>query len=822
MRSYLRPLPFFVAGGFLFMVMPSCTHDIPADADLVHTPGGSDGPSGMGGSGSSQTATPPTVTPRPDDEVLAGGVAGPAVTKMECPALPTYTDKFSTGYWEAQDPQVKQVLGRMNLQQKIAQMQGVPLASGNKEQYTDIQRSQDVQLDSSTTIRGYMYRDGPHGLNLDALQEDRKSDTSYSTVMPVTVLRAAMFDPEQEFEVGAAMGDETAASRNTMLLVPCMNILRHPLWGRAQETYSEDTYLTGRMASAMTLGVQQYVTGCAKHFAANNIENGRMTQDAEMDEQTLRETYGRHFRMVVQDGGNGCIMASYNLINGKKSTQNKHLLTDILRDDFKFRGLVLSDWWAMPPPNQVPVTDASTAKGFAAEAVNAGLDIEVPWINNFAQLEAVVGSEVSQQTIDTAVEHILEQKFRFKSAFGRLGDADSGTPLSLKAPTSKLVNGQIEMNEAHLDVSEKAAIKGMVLLKNDNNNLPIQAGKKVAMVGMQIPYQLRSTKPKSGVFDFVKDIGQGDRGSSRVNSDPKKTIGAFDGMTMAAGMHGATVTASSTVDDAVMAADFVVVMVGNTPAVEGEEYALPSGGDRKTLDLPAGEDDLVAQVAALGKPMAVVIQAGSVVNMPWLASVPSVVMAWYPGQRGGAALGKLLFGDENFSGRLPISWANNLDELAEFHNPSNKTTMDYFLGYRWYDHKNLTPLLPFGFGLSYTKFDYLGLQVPCSSVKKNGVIDVKVDIKNSGTVAGEEVAMVFVSFPQLNGARRSVKELKGFQRVSLQPGEAKRVTIPVRVKDLDYYDMTQNKWVIETGTHTIKVGPNAGTLPLMDTVQVVD
>jgi beta-glucosidase len=829
MRSYLRLVPVVVAGGFAGLVQQSCKHDIPDDAYLADdgtgntgngTAGSSTNPTGGSGPvGPDGTGIPPVVTPRPEDEVLADGTS-PAVTKAACASNPGYTDKYSTGYWEKQDPAVKDIVGRMTTGQKIQQMQGVPVQNF-KTQYTDIQRSVDVQLDASTTIRGYMYRDGPHGLNLDALQEDRKSETSYSTVFPVTALRAAMFDPEMEYQIGAAMGDETAASRNTMLLVPCMNILRNPLWGRSQETYSEDTYLTGRMASAMTLGVQQYVVGCAKHWAANNIESGRMTQDSVMDEQTLRETYGRHFRMVVQDGGNGCVMASYNKVNGTKATQNRHLLTDVLRTDFKFRGLVLSDWWAMPPAGQTIVTDGPTAQRNAAEAANAGLDIEVPWINNYAQLAAVVGvgKPVSEATITAAATRVLEQKFRFKSAYGKLGDATSGTTLSLKAPSTRLEAGQIAGNEAHLDIARQAAVKGMVLLKNESNTLPIPSGKKVAVVGMKIAYSLQSTKPRNGVFDFARDIGLGDRGSSRVNADPAKTKGALVGITEAGAEFGATVTASETIDEAVNGADFIVVMVGNTPDVEGEEYAIKSGGDRKSLSLPAGEDDLVAQVAALGKPMAVVIQAGSVVAMPWLDQVPSVVMAWYPGQYGGLALGQLLFGKENFSGRLPITWANNLEELDVFHDPSNATKMDYFIGYRHYDQKGITPLRPFGYGLSYTTFEYKALQTPCSSVKKDGVIDVKVDIKNTGTVAGEEVPMIFVSFPE-TGARRSKKELKGFARVLLQPGETKRVTIPVRVKDLDYYDMTKNAWVIESGSYTFKAGPNAGDLPLTDTVVV--
>ncbi|HYQ18193.1 MAG TPA: glycoside hydrolase family 3 C-terminal domain-containing protein [Polyangiaceae bacterium] len=826
MRSYLRLVPIVVSGGFLIMAQPSCGHEavpgVQADNGSSNTTNNTtsnttNNTTNNPGTGGSGTGDVPVITGPIAGSSTVEDISGP-VTKAECPSNPTYRDTYSVGYQEQRDPRVEQTLKAMTTDMKIKQLQGVPLSNG-QTQYTDIQRSQDVELDASTTIRGYMYRDGPHGVNLDALQADRKSSTSYSTVFPTTVTRSATFDPEIEYKVGEAMGDETAASRNTMLLIPCMNILRNPLWGRAQETYGEDTFHTGRMASAMTLGTQQWVAGCAKHFAANNIENGRMTQDAEMDEQTLRETYGRHFRMVIQDGGTACIMASYNLINGVKSTQNKHLLTDILRNDFKFRGLVISDWWAMPPAGQTFVSDAATAQANAADAVNAGLSIEVPWINNFAQLGAVVGTRVSNEQLDKAAGYILEQKFRFGAAYGKLGDS---TPLSKKVPTSQLVDAQI-YNEDHLKIAKQAAVEGMVLLKNESSTLPIQAGKKVAVVGLRIPYTLQSTNPRQGTFDFAKDIGLGDRGSSRVNADPAQTVGAFAGITASGAKHTATVTASNSVDDAVNGADFVVVMVGNTPDVEGEEYAIPSGGDRTSLDLKSGQNELITQVAALGKPMVVVIQAGGIVSMPWLSSVPAVVMAWYPGERGGAALGDLLFGDESFSGRLPVTWSNSLDELDLFHDPSNRTHMDYFIGYRHYDNKGLKPLFPFGYGLTYTKFDYVAMQTGCSSVKKDGVVDVKVDIKNSGDKAGTEVVQVYVSFPTTT-ARRSKKELKGFARITLAAGETKRLTIPVRVKDLDYYDMTKNAWVIDSGSYKFMVGPNANdeSLTLMDTVNVVD
>jgi beta-glucosidase len=267
----------------------------------------------------------------------------------------------------------------------------------------------------------------------------------------------------------------------------------------------------------------------------------------------------------------------------------------------------------------------------------------------------------------------------------------------------------------------------------------------------------------------------------------------------------------------------VVVVVGLTPGDEGEEYALPSGGDRSTLTLPDNQDALVQQVAALGKPMVVVIESGGIVNMPWLAQVPAVVMAWYPGQQGGLALAQLLFGQENFSGKMPVAWPQQSD-LPVFKDTGTTTEMDYFLGYRYYDENGITPIFPFGHGLSYSSFAYgASLELGCPSADKNGVIPVTVDVTNDSTIAGEEVVFAFVSYPTTT-ARRSEKELKGFAKVRLEPNETRSVTIPIRVQDLKYWQGdASGQWVVESGPVEIMVGGSArdADLTLRGTVNVL-
>jgi beta-glucosidase len=619
-----------------------------------------------------------------------------------------------------------------------------------------------------------------------------------------------------EYRIGAAMGDETLASGNTLLLAPAVNVLRHPAWGRSQEVYGEDPYVAGRLGTAFVAGVQQYVPACVKHYAANNIENGRSSSNSQMDEQTLREMYVRHFEMIIRDAGVACVMASYNLVNGEKATQSKHLLTDLLRDDFGFKGFVMSDWWAMPPGTAGSSTDALQAN--AAEAILAGLDMELPWSYNYQHIEAITGNQgqpVAESVITESATRILTQKYRFDVE--KMGE----TP-GLRAPTTTLSEqGSIEDNQAHIELAQEAALKGMTLIKNDGGTLPIDRGAidRIAVIGADVTYHVVNTDNADGTIHFATDLRLGDLGSGRVFADPAKSSGPFAGIQNAAGA-GITVT-SGNAASAVGAADVVVVIAGLTPEDEGEEYT--GAGDRPSFALDPKHDankqnNLITAVAALGKPTIVVLEGGSVIDMPWLAQVDAVVHAWYPGMDGGNALGKLLFGDASPSGKLPVTWPRSWNDLPVF-NAGTTTVMDYYLGYRWFDEHAIEPLYPFGYGLSYTTFEYEHLQVPCSDVTKNGVVDVKVDITNTGTVAGDEIAFLFVSFPDAT-ARRPAKELKGFHRVSLEPGQTKRITFRLRVADLKYWDSDGNRWEVASGPVEIRVGPNAADLPLLDTMTV--
>ena len=813
----------------VLFTLAACGHPTPPGGTGSGTAGSSAGgasPSG-GGASNAGTGNPSggMMTGSAGTDVISvggNGSAGAAV-KMSCPGGAADPLPYTGGY--KADPAVRQaaqaMASSMSDTERAQQMRGLP-QSGTANY--NVFRQED---NTAKGVKAFFFRDGPRGVNLNANGDD-KSD--FSTSFPVAIARGAAFDVDLEYHIGEAIGDETLVSGNTMILAPTVNVLRHPAWGRTQETYGEDPFLLGRLGSAFVVGVQEYVAACAKHYAANNIENGRGTANATMDEQTLRELYARHFEMIVKEGGVSSVMASYNQVNGTYATQNKHLLTDLLRTDMGFEGFVLSDWWAMPNGNSVPLPAASTLQGTAKDAVAAGMDMELPWSYNYSTLPALVtAGQLTSAQLTTAAARIIEQKMRFKV------DKMSGA-IGLKAPSTTYNAGTsaVENNQAHIDLATKAAQESMVLLKNEGNVLPIDKTKvhSIAVIGSNVSYPGLSVKSQDGgtSIDFTTNIRTGDLGSSRVFADPAKSSGPFAGIQAAAGA-GITVTRGNTAAAAANA-DFVVVVVGLTPLDEGEEYT--GAGDRKTFALDgktsATQDALVAAVAALKKPMVVVIEGGSVIDMPWLASVPAVVMAWYPGMTGGKALGSLLLGDANFGGKLPLSWPASWNDEPEFANGSGTTAMGYYLGYRWFDRPGNTtkPLFPFGFGLSYTTFGYSNLQVPCSDVPKDGVVNVTVDVANTGTKAGDEVVFLFVAYPNAGTVRRPAKELKGFTRVTLAApdaanptnGSAKRVTIPLRVKDLKYWDMTNSKWDVQTGPVQVLVGPSSDKLTLMDTFTV--
>jgi beta-glucosidase len=643
------------------------------------------------------------------------------------------------------DPRVEVVLSSMTVAEKVEQMAGFI-------QGAEMFATPDNE---NAGIRGFKFRDGPRGVRLES---------GTATCFPVAVARGASWDLDLERRVGAAIAAETRGLGHNCLLAPTINTLRHPGWGRSQETYGEDPWFLGKMGTASVLGIQQHVPACVKHFAGNNIEDTRMTNNAVIDEQNLRENYTRQFEMVLKDSDVACVMAAYNKVNGNYCCENIPLLRKLLKEEWEFDGFVVSDWFAA-------VTTVESALG--------GLDVEMPWRMMFAGLQmAVTGGQVSEEVLDEAVERILRIKFKF--GFALLNEPYTGTPDVVEGPE-------------HIALAREAGRKGMVLLKNEAETLPIDrsATTKLAVVGR-----------------YATEVRLGDAGSSNVT--PSYAITPYLGLKNGAGKDFEVVTSEDA--SAAEGADVAVVVIALSQQDEGEAWN--GGGDRDTLDVSADQENLVLEVAAKAQKTVVVMEAGGAITMEkWKGAADAIVMAWYPGMEGGKALAEVLYGDKNFSGRLIQTWPVKWDDEPVFGNHQDETEYEYLHGYRHFDDKGIKPLYPFGFGLSYTTFEYSNLVIPCEGVSPEGRLLVTVDIENTGNRKGVEVAQLYVSYPE-SAARRPPKELKGFARVEVAKGEKITVEIPVQIPDLAYFDTDKHGWIVEEVRHTVHVGPDAGNLPL--------
>jgi len=677
-----------------------------------------------------------------DPEERGGGPGGGGGSGEEVPSGCGDVPEVDARTLET-DERVGIVLAGMTLREKVDQMAGFEMGA-------ELFATPD---NPRANVRGFRFRDGPRGVRLEE---------GTATCFPVAVARGAAWDRDLERRVGAAMGAEVKGLGHNLLLAPTVNTLRHPGWGRSQETYGEDPFHLGAMGAAFTRGVQSHVPACVKHFAGNNIEDTRMTNNAVIDEQSLRENYLRQFRTVVREADVACVMSAYNKVNGQYCSENDHLLREVLKGEWGFDGFVVSDWFA--------------AKSTVESAV-AGLDVEMPWRSHYSRLESVVsGGQVPEEVIDEAVTRILRIKFKF--GFALLDEPVEADP-------------SVVESEAHVALAREAARKGMVLLKNAGGVLPLRRDEpmRLAVVGR-----------------WADRARLGDNGSSRVT--PSYAVTPFQGLEDLAGEHVEVVTG----DDASAAegADVAVVVAALTQADEGEAWN--GGGDREALTVSEAHEALVHEVAALVDRTIVVLEAGGpIVTEAWLDEVEGLVMAWYPGMEGGHALAELLFGDASFSGRLPQTWPKRLEDEPPFGNKQAETEYPYLHGYRHF--ADIEPRFPFGFGLGYTEFEYADLVVPCETVTAGGRLDLRVDVINRGDVAGAEVVQVYVGFPNTE-VRRPSLELAGFERVELAPGERRTVTVPVSIRDLAYWDVQAGAWRVEAVEHVVHVGRNARDLPL--------
>ncbi len=656
----------------------------------------------------------------------------------------------------ALEQRVDELVSQMTLEEKILQMAGAG-SDGAPFSVPGVER---------LGVPTFEMSDGPRGVQAGG----------GNTQLPVGMMRGATWDPEVERRVGEVMGRELRAVGGNVLLAPTINILSHPSWGRAQETYGEDVHHLSRMGVAFVEGVQEYALANPKHYAANNIENTRFEVDVNVDERTLREIYLPHFRAAVVEGRAASIMTAYNLVNGEYCAENDHLVREILKTEWGFDGFALSDW-ILGTRSTVP-------------SALAGLDIEMPVARFYGDLllEAVVAGEVPEELIDDAIKRMVRKKLQFR----------------LDEPSN--VDPSVIASDEHLAVAQEAAEKGAVLLKNESAALPLDesALSRLAVVG------LLADTPNTG-----------DTGSS--NTSPSFIVTPLQGIEEAVGSavtidHIGKDSLEPADETFIQQADAAIVVSGLTSDDEGE--GLIAAGDRLELGLSPERVALIQNVAALNPRTIVVLEGGSAITMgDWLPDIEALLMAWYPGQMGGHAIANLLFGDANPSGKLPLTIPRSVDDLPPFDAISKSVTYQYFHGYRHIDREGLDPQFEFGFGLSYTTFAIDELQADRSSAAAEDIVRFSVDVTNTGSVAGAEVVQLYVTYPGSVVARANL-ELKGFQKVTLEPGETQTVEIELPVNSLAYYDVAESAWVLEGLTHEVHVGTSSRDLPLSTTLTV--
>jgi beta-glucosidase len=736
----------------------------------------------------------------------AGGTGGGPPVPPDDATCTMYTDP-RVHILTPQDPLASSLVQSMTQEQKLALLSGDPTVCGAPNWNCDFNGT--AIPGTSPPIPVFKMRDGPRGLHTQAGSGDAGAATS---TWAVAGSRAAAFDLDLEYRVGKAQGKEMRALKIDMSLAPTINTLRHPRWARAQETYGEDPVLQGLMGAAFTRGIQQGedaqggVPACPKHFAGNDTDNNRQSVMMNMDEQTLRENYALPFQIVVEDADPACIMAAYNGVNGNWSAENKHLLTDILHTNWGWTGFVVSDWWA--------------TKNNGAASMNSGLDYEMPDKTAFQQLpQALASGTVQSSRIDEAAKRVLNARIKFKQL----------DPSYLNSP----LDTAIANNQAHKDLARETAEKGTVLLKNDGI-LPL--GPKATTVGSGLATVKsivflgpdRALPNLAAVSSAGQASGLGDRGSS--NSRPGYAVSLLQGVQSLPAAAGITVTQSANAADA-STADVAIIPVSMAHEDEGE--AFDGGQDRQNCNLtnphplhwPAGNKPaaFINAAAAANPNVIVVLMVGSAVLMEdWMASAKGIVQTFYPGQEGGTAFAKLLFADINFSAKVPFTVAQNEADYPAFQNNVAQAQVAYLHGYRKFEAENLKPRLWFGSGLSYTRYEYSDLKILCTNgITEAGRLNVQVTVKNAGTMAGDEIVQLYVG--STTTARRPKKELKAFARVTLAPGESKNVQLMVPTRDLAYWNMTQNAWVVEkvgtatnaTGEHTVFVGPSADPATLL-------
>ncbi len=651
---------------------------------------------------------------------------------------------------------IQDVLSRMTLEEKAGMCSGL-----------DFWHLKAVER---LGVPSVMVSDGPHGLRKQEEEGDHLgiNDSIKAVCFPPAVLSACSFDRELMHAFGDVIGKEAQATDVSVVLGPGVNMKRSPLCGRNFEYYSEDPYLAGELAAAFVQGVQSHHVGTSvKHFAANSQETRRMTCSSDVDERTLREIYLPAFEKAVKQAQPYTVMCSYNRVNGTFASENDWLLNHVLRDEWGFQGMVMSDWGAVN----------ERVKGLAS-----GLELEMPACGGYTDrqiVEAVRNGQLDEAVLDRAVERLLTLIFRWT-------ENREALPFTLE--------------EDHA-FARHVAEESMVLLKNDSV-LPLKKDEKILFVG-----------------EYAKVPRYQGGGSSHINSfkvsDALTAAATYAGVKYAKGFSGQEdrydeVLAAEAIE-AAKEADKVIVFAGLPESFESEGY------DRTHMDLPTCQNRLIKELCETNPNLVVVLYNGAPVTMPWLDKVKGLLEAYLGGQAGGEAVAAILFGAVNPSGKLAESLPIKLSDNPAYLNFGGKEKVEYhegvFIGYRYYDKKEMQVLFPFGHGLSYTSFAYSNLRLSRDRMTDGGSLTVSVDVTNTGDRAGKETVQLYVS-DHTGIVQRPLRELKGFEKISLKPGETKTAVMTLDDRAFSWYSVELGDWYAAPGEYEIAVGASSRDLRL--------
>ena len=655
----------------------------------------------------------------------------------------------------------QRLLGEMTLKEKIRMMRGHAMGVTIKNVFTRGRYYNGEAYPAGGCKRlgipPVLFTDGPRGIVMGKC-----------TCFPVSMLRGATFDDELEYEIGQVMAKEASAFGANLYAGVCINLLRNPRWGRAQETYGEDPFLLGKMGVALTKAMQENgIIACPKHYALNSIEDLRFSVDAKADERTLHEVYLPHFKKCI-DAGAMSIMGAYNKVNGTYACESKELLTDILRDKWGFEGFALSDF-------VYGIYDA-------ARSVKAGMDVEMPYTFRYAFLNSKLKKgELTEADIDACAVRVLKALIK-------------------TLPHYKEQPKSVILSKEHTKLSRKAAGKGTVLIKNEDNTLPVSVGKKIAVVGR-----------------YADKINVGDHGSSNVYSP--YTVTAFEGIRRRFGAENVVVYNGCDTEkaaEAVKNCDYIIACVGSDYKQEGEflvnlgnikQKPVGKGGDRVDLRVPAEDVALIKALSATGKKLVVNVMGGSAyVIKEWTDLADAILFSFYSGLEGGNALADVISGDVNPGGKLPFTIAEKEADYPSFlriEDKGREIDYGYYHGYTLFDKKGIEPQFPFGYGLSYTDFEIENLKVS----QTEEALEISADIRNVGTVDGDEVLQIYVS-SENSDRDRPVKLLKGFKRVEVKAGECVSTKVEVNVEDIKFYNPQTGAWELDE-SYTVLAGTNS-------------